>query len=213
MSEVSKNGRTIIFVSHQLDLVRKICSKGIVLDQGKIIFNGTADEGIDHYLNFNTTKAGSIHWSLEDALGEEELKILSIQLLGSDGRNKALFDYTEQVHIEIRYFLSNALKSMRLNLQVLTNNEMVVFATSSQAYEPTDKGKGYYKNRLVLPSHFFNAQEYKIAIHADCVNYKILLPQTVCVDFEVVHSKPLYVPKQLLGVTSPEVKWEVNTLP
>ncbi|MEL6721374.1 MAG: ABC transporter ATP-binding protein [Bacteroidota bacterium] len=211
MSEVSRSGRTIIFVSHQLDLVRQICSKGIVLDQGEIIFNGEINKGIDYYLSKNITKPGSIHWSLENAIGKEELKILSIQLLDTKGRNKALFDYTENIHIEIRYFLSSALKSMRLNLQVLTYNETIVFATSSQNFEPIEKKKGYYQANLVLPSHFFNAQEYKIALHSDCVNYKILLPQTVCVDFEVIHSKPMNVPKQLLGITSPDVQWEIQT--
>jgi len=51
MSEVSQGGRTVLFVSHNMVAVENLCHRGIVLGQGKLIFNGTAKEAINFYLN------------------------------------------------------------------------------------------------------------------------------------------------------------------
>ncbi len=57
MQDVSKGqGRTVLFVSHNLAAVRSLCQKGLVLRDGMTDFIGTADEAINHYLNTATTQ-------------------------------------------------------------------------------------------------------------------------------------------------------------
>lgn len=58
MSEVSQGGRTIIFVSHNMAAVQNLCQRGIVLSQGKMVFNGSAEDAIQHYLH-SVSGAGS----------------------------------------------------------------------------------------------------------------------------------------------------------
>jgi lipopolysaccharide transport system ATP-binding protein len=55
MDEVSKSGRTVIFVSHNLGAVRQLCSRGILLKKGKILLNSDIDITINKYLESNTT--------------------------------------------------------------------------------------------------------------------------------------------------------------
>ena len=49
MDEVAKSGRTVVFVSHNLGAVKQLCTKGLVLEEGKIEYIGTIKEGIDFY--------------------------------------------------------------------------------------------------------------------------------------------------------------------
>ena len=51
MSEVSQGGRTVLFVSHNMAAVENLCRRGVVLDRGKMVFEGTAKEAVQHYLN------------------------------------------------------------------------------------------------------------------------------------------------------------------
>ena len=51
MSEVSQAGRTVLFVSHNMPTVESLCKSGIVLNQGKLIFSGTAKDAVHYYLN------------------------------------------------------------------------------------------------------------------------------------------------------------------
>ena len=50
MQEVSKGGRTVLFVSHNMNAVQKLCGKGIVLKAGRIQFNGKVEDSIQHYM-------------------------------------------------------------------------------------------------------------------------------------------------------------------
>ncbi len=49
MTEVSKGGRTILFVSHNMQAVRNLCSRAILLSEGRIAFNGSVNEAIEKY--------------------------------------------------------------------------------------------------------------------------------------------------------------------
>jgi|GraSoiStandDraft_46_1057282.scaffolds.fasta_scaffold03179_2 lipopolysaccharide transport system ATP-binding protein len=51
MSEVSREGRTVLFVSHNMPTVESLCKRGIVLSQGKMVFSGTAKDAVQYYLN------------------------------------------------------------------------------------------------------------------------------------------------------------------
>src|SRR5205814_3872128 len=51
MSEVSRGGRTILFVSHNMAAVENLCQRGIVLDRGKLVFDGSSKQAVQHYLN------------------------------------------------------------------------------------------------------------------------------------------------------------------
>ncbi len=56
MEDVSKSGRTILFVSHQLSAIDSLCNNGIELRKGELVFGGSAKATIDHYLNSVTEK-------------------------------------------------------------------------------------------------------------------------------------------------------------
>jgi lipopolysaccharide transport system ATP-binding protein len=51
MENVTKSGRTILFVSHNMSAVRSLCSRAMILEKGRIAFMGSPDEAIDHYLS------------------------------------------------------------------------------------------------------------------------------------------------------------------
>jgi lipopolysaccharide transport system ATP-binding protein len=51
MTEVSRNGRTILFVSHNMAAVENLCTRGVVLEHGQVVFDGTSGEAIQQYLH------------------------------------------------------------------------------------------------------------------------------------------------------------------
>ena len=59
MSEVSRGGRTVLFVSHNMAAIENLCTRGIVLHQGEMSFDGTAKDAIQHYLNGLSVRSGT----------------------------------------------------------------------------------------------------------------------------------------------------------
>ncbi len=58
MSEVSKGGRTVLFVSHNMAAVENLCQRGILLKQGQLVFDGDAKEAVGQYLQMSTVSNG-----------------------------------------------------------------------------------------------------------------------------------------------------------
>jgi lipopolysaccharide transport system ATP-binding protein len=78
MGEISKSGRTILFVSHNISAVKNLCNKGIVLNSGEMAFQGNATEAIQFY---QTNNKSSHNYSFNEydeiTIGNENIKILS----------------------------------------------------------------------------------------------------------------------------------------
>lgn len=86
MEEVNKyQGRTILFVSHQLSLISSLCSRTIVLDKGCVSFDGRTDKALSHYLSF--TKPASSLDGLNDFLidGNKNILLRSISVFSKTG--------------------------------------------------------------------------------------------------------------------------------
>ena len=85
MSTVAREGRTILFVSHQAAAVENLCTRGIVLESGRVKFDGTQTEAITRYVgSFNQDGVGLAQRT--DRRGNGQLRITAIELRDPDGR-------------------------------------------------------------------------------------------------------------------------------
>ncbi|MEI8233433.1 MAG: polysaccharide ABC transporter ATP-binding protein [Verrucomicrobiota bacterium] len=88
MQDVAHSGRTVIFVSHNMQAVSLLCTKGILLSQGKLVYCGGVGEAIDRYVSSWTTGGGEQPGDLRRP-GSGEMRFVSVQL------EKGLFDSAE----------------------------------------------------------------------------------------------------------------------
>lgn len=86
MNDVSKGeGRTVLFVSHNMAAVKSLCTKGIVLEHGKVVFSSDAESAVNYYLtNASQVKDTSIA-ERTDRLGSGEIKVIGVDLINQKG--------------------------------------------------------------------------------------------------------------------------------
>src|SRR5712692_6188799 len=65
MNEVSKSGRTVLFVSHNMAAVENLCQRGVVLERGRVVFDGTAKDAVQHYLSGISSATGASGHSID----------------------------------------------------------------------------------------------------------------------------------------------------
>lgn len=80
MQDVTGQGRTVLFVSHQMDSVKSLCNKGIVLQQGSTIFNGDIQTAVQHYLQEYVKETRAISWDKLNAPQNSLACLLSAKL-------------------------------------------------------------------------------------------------------------------------------------
>lgn len=99
MQDVSKGeGRTVLFVSHNMAAVRSLCQKGVVLKDGMMEFYGTAEEAVGHYLNQSTQREVKL---IKDYIGKRKpyLKIDDITINGTNLNSTTL--HHGQTHLDV----------------------------------------------------------------------------------------------------------------
>ena len=79
MGSVAREGRTVLFVSHNMAAIQNLCQRGIVLDQGRIVFAGTQIEAVAEYLrSLDESKTPSLR-DREDRTGSGEVRGIAIE--------------------------------------------------------------------------------------------------------------------------------------
>lgn len=171
MDEISKTqGRTILFVSHNMTAVRQLCNKGILLNQGHLISTGSAEDTISGYLNNNTSEfCNSVEFDLSEKKSDIRIKKLSLFKNGvlSDGYYCA----GDKLSIEIE---TDCRSNERYGVFVWLYNELnELFASSSSAWMFDLEYVGNRKiiwhldtTPLVRGKYFFN-----IELHSPCHPY------------------------------------------
>ncbi len=86
MGDVSKGeGRTVLFVSHNMAAVKTLCQKGIVLENGNIVYTGSSEDAADYYLSNNFSRTEVEMEMRPDRKGDFRLKVQQIRVLNSTG--------------------------------------------------------------------------------------------------------------------------------
>ena len=104
MQGVGLAGRTVLFVSHNIAAVSRLCERVILLDQGKIVCDGRADKVLSHYSRVNFMTSSEREWKdTAEAPGNEIVRLRSIRVRTKDGLSTDTIDIRNPVGIEMVY--------------------------------------------------------------------------------------------------------------
>ena len=120
MGEVSKkDGRTILYVSHNMNTIRKLCSRCIVLDHGKIVFDGNVEDGIASYMNAVKLSENLIDFSEYERTEQFKDPTVTIQKWIINAPS-SIFPYGSTIDGSISVFSKKHIKSVRLEIPLRT---------------------------------------------------------------------------------------------
>jgi len=88
MEQVAGHGRTVLFVSHNIAAVQRLCSRGIYLQQGRIVAQGASHEVIDRYLRDTSSPSGKSRWNY--ARRSPLIEVENVELLVNGGRQNSV---------------------------------------------------------------------------------------------------------------------------
>ncbi|MDG1158204.1 MAG: ABC transporter ATP-binding protein [Flavobacteriales bacterium] len=114
MKDVSKGeGRTVLFVSHNMGSIRALCDRGLVMEQGKLAFDGPVDEAVKAYLS--QANAEEIDLNLrEDRVGRGDFRFTSIRFVNAQGEACSEVLSGEAVTVQVQYQLKKNLDPKKL---------------------------------------------------------------------------------------------------
>ena len=217
MEEVSRQGRTVLFVSHNMGAVRSLCTRAILLEEGRLVADGDPDTTIDKYLkNSDVSSTGSIRWSEGEYPDSREVRLLGIDVLNAEGEKKTAFPIDEEIRIKIHYQIKETIRNLRLYLRLRTTLGETVFATYEDATirKGFIRDPGYYTATCRIPPNLLNDITYRLYIGFDSPGNKVLIPGRDYLEFSIIDTSPgyRYSKGAFDGPIRPKVPWEVTEL-
>lgn len=213
MENVSRGGRTVLFVSHNLAAVRTLCRRSLLLDNGEVVAEGNTNDVLSTYLSSLVSKRGpngEIQWYDEqEAPGCSAIKLRSIRLLDPAGNVADMFEADKPIYVEITYRVYSSLRGIRFVLIVTTQDGVIAFASTDQTKHWSKLEPGEYQSSVVISSGLLNNNKYFIKIHAGIPGVRVLIPGEDFLSLTCIGTSPngSYFPENWPGIVAPKLKW------
>jgi lipopolysaccharide transport system ATP-binding protein len=212
MGEVSKNdGKTVLFVSHNMTAVKSLCQQGIWLENGSIFYTDTINKVASKYLYTAQKCQLEKIWNSPDiAPGNEQAKLHRVTIVPSLLNEQREITVLTSITIEFEYwnYIPNAL--LNISYVIYTTDNICVFNSFS---EPQRVPIGLIKSSCHIPPNFFNNDTYRLRVLIVKDTSIALLDIDDIVFFEVhdIERKGDWY-GEWIGIVRPQLEWssEVN---
>lgn len=213
MKDVSGDGRTVIFVSHNLDALRNLCDTGVLIENGILKFKGDIEEVITKYLDNSISKENT-HFNLINLKKNEILlKEIELRLKGNGNLNRITNE--DDIELIFSYELFKDFKFLRALVTITNQNGTVVLTTSDINLYTNTRNKGIYLSKLVINKRLLNIGKYAVSIRFDSPKLKVFMDTIHCLSFTInemlFHQLGQIVEGEPKGVIHTDLKWEKIT--
>lgn len=219
MSEVAGGGRTVLFVSHNMGAVRSLCSRAIVIANGKIIATAPAAQAVEMYLQSSTAHlADGTEWSWKNSEmpGDETLKVARVVLARSNGQPAREIRSDEKFQIKIQYEQKTLIRGIRISIQLITQLGEIAFTTCDHSSRDENTFlPGIYQSLCWIPEKLLNIGQYTIRLLIDEPGVRYIQHWLDVGSFTVVghHNGGTTFPDAMwAGVVSPSCSWVVKSI-
>ncbi|NJL47609.1 MAG: ABC transporter ATP-binding protein [Leptolyngbyaceae cyanobacterium SM2_5_2] len=171
MEAVSKEGRTVLFVSHNMAAINNLCRMGILLANGKVISNAKVAIVIDKYIQLQEGTSSYIQWAPEERPGNSRVELLSAKII-SDGQCQDQVDISKELNVEITFknlkegaFLYSSIHVKdRYGNCILASVNFPSGTLERDNFACQRLSKGIFTSRCTFPPNFFNDIAYSISV-------------------------------------------------
>ncbi len=222
MQTVAKQGRTVLFVSHNLPSVISLCPRSILLVQGAKYIDGPSSEIVTRYIELGRDRVGERVWSSpHSAPGNEKVKMRAVRIV-SDKNQTCEIDIQRDLTLEIEYwnFKPGAYLSTSIHLLDKMGAPVLATANMHSANLDTDHwfGKphpvGLFRTSCVIPGNFLNEGTYSINVIVleDIMNPQVYEKEVITFTVHDSGAMRKEYNAGWIGVVRPKLAWQTEYL-
>ena len=218
MSDVAKQGRTVLFVSHNMSAILRLTEEAILLDKGQLVLRAPTQETVDYYMSTGYSQTGQRTWE-SDEISDSAAPFRPIELRLSNQKGTTIDTVrsTEPITINIEYELESPITGLRVGLYLMTTRGEYVFTSfdtdQPEMYERYSvRPEGRYTSSCTLPPNFLNEGRYVLGINASSFRVKRYFQDEQALTFTVdVSGAPgMQWPENRLGPVRPALEWSIE---
>ena len=218
MSDVSQQGRTVLFVSHNMSAILNLTERTIVLDEGKLVLHADTEEAVDYYLASGFSQTGERVWRSEDIPPHAApFRPIALRVLDPNQRVSDTLRSSESMTIEFKYALDQPITGLRVGIVLMTHRGEYVFTSfdtdSTEQFESLGvRAAGSYRSRCTIPADFLNGGQYTVSVIASSFRIKRYFREDGALLFHVdaTGSPGSHWPESRPGPVRPRLDWQIE---
>lgn len=188
MEDVSKNqGRTILFVSHHMQMINNLCDRSILLNAGQIVKEGPSAMITEVYLNQFRSNDSTKTWSPNEKMNRG-VALRKMEVCDSRFINKDKYVLNEEVSIIVEFEVHEPVSGLCHSIAVINSDDAVAFVAISSNDELYKKsvGQGVYQTVCRIPGNLFNSGKYWIVSNIADEFHKVIVETDKEISFEMI---------------------------
>lgn len=217
MEGVAMQGRTVLFVSHNMAAVQKLCSRSILLSSGQLVADGKTSDIINKYIGIPEEQCSKVWDDLDLAPGDNDVKLFSVRVMNESQQTVNNTTTGEDFFIEMQYMVLKENTKMGTTI-VITNQDGVCVLSSPSNHETNWYGKsrpkGKYKSVCKIPRYLLPEGQYSITCIIWKDYYSMVLKEDNILSLSILDSAEVrgdYL-GYWSGVIRPYLNWETENL-
>jgi lipopolysaccharide transport system ATP-binding protein len=218
MSDVAKQGRTVLFVSHNMSAILRLTEETIVIEKGRIVYRGASQDAVDYYLAHDYEKGGEHIWSpdeIQQSAGE--FRPIGIRIQNGRGKITETLRSTEPATIEVEYQLKKPIQGLRVGIYLMTTRGEYILTSfdtdNPHAFEKhTIRKTGHYLSRCIIPKDFLNEGRFVVGVNASSYKIKRYFQdeQALVFNINATNAPGMQWPENRPGPIRPRLEWRIE---
>lgn len=216
MEDVGKEGRTVLFVSHNMVAINALCNKAILIDKGQVAAEGTVEGILAKYMQRSSVRKGHIFINHAPEDPKAKAKLLKAYVLGQQKEPSTLFFVDRVSYIQLVWQLKVQVPFLRVGIEIMDSTGVVVLSsmdTDATNLHGKPREPGLFHETMALPDFMLMPGNYTVKAFAGMPEIERIMEMEDILEFEITenHTHLSHVPNaRRSGYIAAPLHWEVN---
>ncbi|MCS7248462.1 MAG: ABC transporter ATP-binding protein [Anaerolineales bacterium] len=218
MSDVASQGRTVLFVSHNMSAILRLTQETIVLEGGRMLLRAPSSQAVDFYLSSGLSQSGEKRWQKQEIPAESyPFYPIALRIRNPQGKVVETVRSTEPIEVEVEYELASPIRGLRVGIYLLTPQGETLFTSfdtdDGEMYEKYSiRPAGHYLSRCLIPADLLNEGRYILGLNASVYRVKRYFHEPNALNFTVdsTGAPGKQWPEVRQGFFRPRLNWQIE---
>ncbi len=212
MEKVAEEGRTILFVSHNMSAISTLTQWCILLNKGKVEFNGATEDAVAKYLALSYKN--NTEWCANKS-SDNPMQIMKATVTSGGASASDELNVTADIYVTVEYEVRHPTHGAVVAVIVHAWDGALLFSTEDTDTQPhlfDDRKIGYYRSTVTIPGGWLSEGEYLIRLGCGIPGQDKSFDNVEALSFKLVDTGNHLTRGHRCGYFLPTLSWSVNTL-
>lgn len=220
MSDVAQQGRTVLFVSHNMSAILRLTQETIVIEKGHLAMRAQTPQAVDYYLSQGYSQEGQRTWEPDEVPPDAApFRPIAVRLLNMRGTVVDMVRSVDACMVELEYELLAPITGLRIGIYLMSTRGEYIFTSfdtdEAARFERMEtRPSGRYISRCTIPADFLNEGRFVIGVNASSYRVRRYFQDERALTFTVdaVGAPGMQWPEPRMGALRPRLDWKIEVL-